>query len=203
MAHQDPSQHGGGGIALRLARDWPLAAAAGTALLSFFMLFAPWVSGTYGVNAFGQGMQAAGPALIIVAVLAFLCLVWAALARDNPTYAAIALIPASNLLVLYIVKLADVSDLVDLNNQLSDTTASTGAGLWIGLLAAIATATLTLVAVLRDRLRHQDEAAEHAGAVPPVNAPPPPPYDPPEPPTVPPVNAPPPPPHDPPDPPPT
>ncbi|AUY52206.1 hypothetical protein [Streptomyces sp. CB01881] len=186
MAHQDPPQRGGGGIAPRLSRDWPLVAAAGTAVLSFFMLFAPWVSDTYTtVDAFGEGMQAAGPALIIVVVLAFLGLVGAAFARDDRKFAVIALIPASVLLVLYIVKVADVSDLVDLNNQLTQTTASTGAGLWIGLLAAIATAAFTVVAaVQRDRPRTQDEAEWHVGAKPPVNAPPPPPYDPPKPPAT-------------------
>ncbi|GAA1262544.1 hypothetical protein GCM10009665_60200 [Kitasatospora nipponensis] len=160
------------------ARDWPLVAAAGAALLSFFMLFAPWVSSDFfSVDAFGQGMQAAAPALIIVMVLAVVGLVCVALARADGRFAAIALIPASNLLVLYIVALADVSDLVDLNNRLGAASVSVGAGVWIGLVAAAATLLLVLLGVVRARaaagsLSTTPEADSDVGT--PADTPPPP-----------------------------
>ncbi|MCX5215880.1 hypothetical protein OG689_42815 [Kitasatospora sp. NBC_00240] len=184
MANHVPSRPlTGRRLASAALRDWSLTAAVAAALLSFFMLFAPWVSGAFSVNAFGEGMQAAGPALIIVAVLAVVALAYLALARDDRKYAAIALIPASNLLVLYVVKLADVSDLVDLNNRLSGATASTGAGLWIGLLAAIATVAFVLVGFLRSQGRTLEKRTGHSTSLP-VDGLPPPPHGPPAPPAT-------------------
>ncbi|MFE9727648.1 hypothetical protein ACFYQ5_29770 [Streptomyces sp. NPDC005794] len=125
--------------------------------MSFIMLFTPWVSGAYAsANAFGTSMQAAAPALIIVAVLALLILVTATL-RSGPErrvlLTLITLIPATVLLVLYIVKVGDVQDLIDLNTDLGGGGVSTGVGLWLGLIFALATAAFTVVAVAWEKRR--------------------------------------------------
>jgi len=112
------------------------------------MLFPPWVSGDTGLNtsggtslnAFGKNMPAAGPALIIVMVLAVLTLVGLGISTGQTKYQTFALLPASNLLVIYIVKLADTSDLIDqVSGGGSDYNISIGAGLWLGFLFSLAT----------------------------------------------------------------
>jgi hypothetical protein len=127
-------------------RDWPVACAAVTALLSFIMLFPPWVSGDTSLNAFGKNMPAAGPALIIVMALAVLALIGLGIATGLTRYQTFALLPASNLLVIYIVKLADTSDLIDqVSASGSDYNISIGAGLWLGFLFSLATLVFLIV----------------------------------------------------------
>ncbi|MDQ0595695.1 hypothetical protein QF037_000040 [Streptomyces canus] len=132
--------------AINVAHDWPLLTAAASALLGIIMLFPPWLTGSTSVNAFGQDMQAAGPALIIVMALATMALIYCAMITHRRGYVQAALFPASNLLVIYIVKLADVSDLADLATRVTSTNVSTGAALWFGFLFSLATAIFTLVA---------------------------------------------------------
>ncbi|MFE2157054.1 hypothetical protein ACFW9M_04485 [Streptomyces lydicus] len=132
---------------------WQLLTAAVTALLSFIMLFVPWISGLVSVNAFGEGMQAAGPALIIVMVVAITGLIYCALSLES-TYASLALIPASALLVIYIVKLGDVGDLIDFNEEFVGVgVGSIGIGLWLGFLFALATLIILVAAVTLIRKR--------------------------------------------------
>lgn len=145
------------------AGEWPLLAAAGAGILGLVMLFTPWVSGAYmSVNAFGNGMQAAAPALIIVAVLALLILVGAALRSDNirRPLLMLALIPAIVLLVLYIVKVGDVQDLIDLNAGTGGRSVSTGVGLWLGLIFAITTVAFVVAASILENRRLDIIAAE-------------------------------------------
>ncbi|WP_406464612.1 hypothetical protein OH768_52250 [Streptomyces sp. NBC_01622] len=138
---------------INYSSDWTLLVAAGATLLSFLMLFPPWVTGVgISVNAFGQGMQAAGPALIIVMALAVIILLYCTLITDNRRYVVVSLIPAFSLLIIYIVKLSDVSDLIDLNRQLTQVNASTGAGLWLGFIFAV----LALIFLIVDVVRNLD-----------------------------------------------
>lgn len=125
-------------------RDWPLAGAAITALLSFIMLFPPWISGDISLNAFGENMPSAGPALIIVMALGVLAFTILGLTTDEAKCHALALFPASNLLVIYIVKLADTSDQIDQTTQGFDV--SIGVGLWLGFLFSLATFILLILA---------------------------------------------------------
>jgi hypothetical protein len=123
------------------------------------MLFVPWVSGLVTLNAFGKNMQTTGPALIIVMVLAVIMLVYCALAVDRPRYATFALIPAACLLVIYIVKIGDVSDLIYLSGPSSGL--SLGVGLWLGFVFALATVCLLGLSLLLDRVRsHATARAE-------------------------------------------
>lgn len=125
-----------------------LLTAAATALLSFIMLFVPWISGLVSANAFGKGMQAAGPALIIVMAAAVIGLIYCALSLDSK-YALLALIPASNLLVIYIIKLGDVGDLIDFNEEFAGVSVGAiGVGLWLGFLFALATLIILIFSVV-------------------------------------------------------
>ncbi|WP_327432584.1 hypothetical protein [Streptomyces sp. NBC_01236] len=162
-------------ISLDVSRDWPLLASAATALLSFLMLFVPWISGYVSPNAFGTGMQAAGPALIIVMVTAVLALEFMALAVDRK-YAPVALIPASCLLVVYIMKLGDVGDLINFNQQVTGiSVGSIGVGLWLGFFFALATLIFLILSLVLAARTRPGQASRQS--------PPPPPGYPPRPPT--------------------
>jgi hypothetical protein len=143
------------------ARDWPLLAAAATALLSFIMLFVPWVSGFVTLNAFGRNMQITGPALIIVMVLAVILLIYCALVVDRPRYAAFALIPAACLLTIYIIKIGDVSDLIDQSGPGGGL--SVGVGLWLGFVFAVATVCFLALTPILDRVPSEGRGRAHTG----------------------------------------
>jgi hypothetical protein len=139
-------------LSFKASRDWPLAAAALSALLSFAMLFPPWLSsGAGSANAFGDALQAAGPALIIVMAFATIILLAVAAATAGRTYVKVALVPSSVLLALYVVKVADVSDLANLYNRLAASFTSarivTGIGLWLGFVFALLTELFVLCAL--------------------------------------------------------
>ncbi|WNZ06184.1 hypothetical protein [Streptomyces sp. 11x1] len=137
-------------LRLKMSRDWPLIGATVTAFLSFIMLFPPWLTGgEESENAFGDSLQSAGPALIIVMAVATIALLGAALTRIDRRLLRAALVPTSILLAVYVVKVADVSELADLYNRfaegaLTTVSVSTGAGLWLGFVFAL----LTLLCVL-------------------------------------------------------
>lgn len=77
----------------KVSRDWPLAAAVSSALLSFIMLFPPWLTaGGDSQNAFGENVQSAGPAMIIVMVLASIAFLVIAVATTNKRYLRAALV---------------------------------------------------------------------------------------------------------------
>jgi hypothetical protein len=142
------------GHALRIksSRDWPLMGAAVAALVSFIMLFPPWLkSAAQSENAFGEDQQTAGPALIVVMAFATIVLVAAAIAATDRRYLLAALLTSSNLLVLYLVKVVDVSDLADLYSRLSSpavgVAVTTGAGVWLGFVFALLTFLLLLAAL--------------------------------------------------------
>ncbi|MFF9286642.1 hypothetical protein [Streptomyces griseosporeus] len=129
---------------LEVARDWPLLAAAVSALLSFVMLFPPWLSsGDDSQNAFGDALQAAGPALIIVMAVATIASLAVAVTTADRRFVRLALVPSSVLLALYVVKVADVSELADAYNRLAASFANekvgTGVGLWLGFVFALVT----------------------------------------------------------------
>uniref|UniRef100_A0AAU2ABR5 Integral membrane protein n=1 Tax=Streptomyces sp. NBC_00093 TaxID=2975649 RepID=A0AAU2ABR5_9ACTN len=139
-------------LRLKASRDWPLVAAAISAFLSFVMLFPPWLTGGgESEDAFGEGLQSAGPALIIVMALATIVFLATAVATTNRRHVRAAFTSSSILLAIYVVKVADVSDLADLYNRLaaSFTGASvgTGAGLWLGFVFALLTELLVLAAL--------------------------------------------------------
>ncbi|MFI1968908.1 hypothetical protein BLA24_24010 [Streptomyces cinnamoneus] len=158
---RDPSEP------LNMARDWPLWAAAVSAVLSFVMLFPPWLTSPgVSLNAFGHDMLTAGPALVVVMVVIMLILVYGALATRRTAYVAALLVPASNLLTLYIVQVADVSDLADLSAGSGVPGAATGAGVWLGFVFAVVAALCTAVAFVRWRGTAARPAAP-ADAVPP------------------------------------
>lgn len=137
-------------LRMKMPRDWPLIGAVTAAFLSFIMLFPPWLTGGGdSENAFGDSLQSAGPALIIVMALVTIALLGVALARADRRYLSAALLPASTLLAIYVVKVADVSELADLYNRfaessLTSVSVGTGAGLWLGFVFAL----LTLIFVL-------------------------------------------------------
>ncbi|MFJ7149172.1 hypothetical protein ACIQVT_13375 [Streptomyces sp. NPDC100445] len=138
----------------KTSRDWPLAAAAVFALLSFAMLFLPWLttSAGSGENAFGIDLPTAGPALIVAMVFLTLLLLVLAAGTGGRRYLEAALVPASVLLAAYILKAADVSDLADLYSRLAASftgaTIGTGVGLWLGLAFAVLTLLFVLAGVL-------------------------------------------------------
>ncbi len=135
---------------LNAARDWPLLAAAASALLAFVMLFPPWLtSAGMSLNAFGENMLAAGPALIIVMAVAMALLAYGALATRRAVYLSALLIPASNLLVLYIVQVADVCDLAEIGSASGVSDVSTGPGVWLGFVFSLAAALCAVVAFAR------------------------------------------------------
>ncbi|MEW2398199.1 hypothetical protein [Streptomyces sp. NPDC046862] len=139
-------------LRFKASRDWPLAAAAFSALLSFVMLFPPWLTSEGdSVNAFGEGSQSAGPALIIVTALATIAFLTAALATVNRKYVRGAFVPSSILLAIYVVKVADVSDLANLYSQLAASLTgahvNTGVGLWLGFVFALLTELFVLCAL--------------------------------------------------------
>lgn len=140
-------------LRLKASRDWPLAAAGIAAFLSFIMLFPPWLtSGDESENAFGEGMQSAGPALIIVMALATIVFLATAVATAGRRYVRAAFVSSSILLAIYVVKVADVSDLADLYSKLaasfSGAGVGTGVGLWLGFVFALLTALLVLCALV-------------------------------------------------------
>ncbi|MDJ0339985.1 hypothetical protein QMK19_06740 [Streptomyces sp. H10-C2] len=141
--------------AINLARDWHSLGAVASALLSVIMLFPPWLSiPGQSLNAFGNNMQAAGPALIIVMALATIILTYCALATGQGMYLTAALLPASNLAVIYIIKVSDVSDLADINNSSGTTTqVSTGVGVWLGLVFALTTIMFAITGFMLKRSR--------------------------------------------------
>lgn len=137
---------------LKASRDWPLVAAAVSALLSFTMLFPPWLTGGGdSQNAFGDALQSAGPALIIVTVLATIAFLVVAAATINRKYVKAAAMSSSVLLVIYVVKVADVSDLADLYSRIAESftgaSVGTGAGLWLGFVFALLTEIFVLCAL--------------------------------------------------------
>lgn len=139
-------------LRLKASRDWPLVAAAVSALLSFTMLFPPWLTGGGdSQNAFGDALQSAGPALIIVMALATIAFLALSVATANRKYVRAALMPSSILLAIYVVKVADVSDLADAYNRLAESFISasvgTGAGLWLGFIFALLTELFVLCAL--------------------------------------------------------
>ncbi|TQK49898.1 hypothetical protein FBY35_0183 [Streptomyces sp. SLBN-118] len=134
------------------SRDWPLAGGAISAVLSFAMLFPPWLTADgESENAFGDALQSGGPALIIVMALAVITLLGMAAATAGRRYLTAALVPSSNLLVIYVVKVADVSDLADLYSKLAASlpgaSVGTGAGLWLGFVFALLTVLFVLLAM--------------------------------------------------------
>ncbi|MGV9273302.1 hypothetical protein [Streptomyces griseosporeus] len=138
---------------LEVARDWPLLAAAVSALLSFVMLFPPWLSsGDDSQNAFGDALQAAGPALIIVMAVATIASLAVAVTTADRRFVRLALVPSSVLLALYVVKVADVSELADAYNRLAgsftDEKVGTGVGLWLGFVFALVTEMFVIYALV-------------------------------------------------------
>lgn len=138
----------------KASRDWPLAAAAVCAFLSFLMLFPPWLtSGSDSQNAFGDSLQSAGPALIIVMTLATIVLLGAAMAANSRRYLKAAFVSSVILLIIYVIKVADVSDLADFYSRLATsftggTAVSTGAGLWMGFVFSLLSVLFALLAVV-------------------------------------------------------
>ncbi|MFJ1974086.1 hypothetical protein ACIO93_36260 [Streptomyces sp. NPDC087903] len=136
----------------KASRDWPLTAAAVSAFLSFIMLFPPWLTSEGdSENAFGDSLQSAGPALIIVMALATVALLGVAVATTNRRYVWAALVSSLMLLAIYVIKVADVSDLADLYSRLAasftGTTVGTGAGLWLGFVFSLFSVLFLLLAL--------------------------------------------------------
>ncbi|MFF9623737.1 hypothetical protein [Streptomyces griseosporeus] len=108
------------------------------------MLFPPWLTGgDDSQNAFGDALQSAGPALIIVAAVATIASLAVAVVTADRQFVRLALVPSSILLTLYVVKVADVSELADAYNRLAasfaDEKVGTGVGLWLGFVFALVT----------------------------------------------------------------
>ncbi|MFE5596855.1 hypothetical protein [Streptomyces sp. NPDC056549] len=139
---------------VKLSRDWPLAAAAITAFLSFVMLFPPWIEGGgESQNAFGGELQSAGPALIIVMAVVTISFLGLAVAATSRRYLKAALGSSLILLSIYMVKAVDVSDLADLYTKLAaaftGATSNVGTGVapWLGFIFALLTTLLVFLAL--------------------------------------------------------
>lgn len=149
---------------IQVATDWPLLGITASALLSFIMLFVPWATSSFGSeNAFGPNMMAAGPALIIVMVVAILVLDYGALSTRRSSWTTGMLIPVSILLAIYLIKVVDVSDLANIYAVVGASGASAGPGVWLGFIFALVTSIFAVVAYLRCRQAAAEPTSSGAG----------------------------------------
>jgi hypothetical protein len=136
-------------------RDWPLIGATITVILSFLMLFPPWISGDYHGNAFKEiGTLRVGGLVgpVLIAAISFLGLlsIILAIVSAAPRYSNLALIFASNLFIIYLVEAGVIYEWSNTAKKAGEVSITVGVGIWLGMVFSFLTVgLLTLAHALR------------------------------------------------------